>query len=173
MKFSSKAGVMLGAIIGSSSSCGGAFVVTPSTRRVSSRISDWQAPSNVGSAMIGSNPASTPLFESSQDNNHEQDPDRPKNDNTPVVPTLPLSYLAGAVVFVMFWPTLAIIRVYFGGSGSPLAGFDLDMFIALKGILDTSPNDGIMDTAIYGDTIMELPPLSPAEQLVGAIFGPP
>jgi hypothetical protein len=172
MKFSFKAGMILGAIVGPSLSCASAYVVTQSTRLISSRISDWQASSDFGSLMTRSNPSIMTLFEGSEDNK-EQDPDRQKMDIT-AAPALPLSYLAGAVVFVMFWPILAVMRVYFGGSGSPLAGFDLDMFMALKGILDTGPND-IMDTAtaMYGDTIMELPPLSPAEQLVGAIFGPP
>ena len=42
---------------------------------------------------------------------------------------------------------------------------DVDMFMALKGILDAPTSDNI--------EIMELPPLSPAERLVDAIFGPP
>ena len=66
-----------------------------------------------------------------------------------------------AVAFVAFWPLLALLRV-----NGPTAGFDIDMFMALKGILDTSPDMGL-------DEIYELPTLSPAEQLVGAIFGPP
>jgi hypothetical protein len=66
-----------------------------------------------------------------------------------------------AVAFVAFWPLLALLRV-----NGPTAGFDIDMFMALKGILDTSPDMGV-------DEIYELPALSPAEQLVGAIFGPP
>ena len=78
--------------------------------------------------------------------------------------SIPLSGLALAVAFVMFWPLLALLRVNVGG---PTGGFDIDMFMALKGILDVQG----ADTA--DETILELPPLSPAEQLVDAIFGPP
>jgi hypothetical protein len=66
-----------------------------------------------------------------------------------------------AVAFVAFWPLLALLRV-----NGPTTGFDIDMFMSLKGILDTSPDMG-------ANEIYELPPLSPAEQLVGAFFGPP
>jgi hypothetical protein len=76
--------------------------------------------------------------------------------STPVV-------LLATILFVAFWPLLALLR----STTSPIDGFDIDMFMALKGIIDTSP---MGDT---DPTIMELPSLSPAEQLVGAIFGPP
>jgi hypothetical protein len=46
------------------------------------------------------------------------------------------------------------------------------MFMALKGMLDSSSNGGSMMADDY-ETIVQLPSLSPAEQLVGAIFGPP
>lgn len=66
------------------------------------------------------------------------------------------------LAFVLFWPLLAFFR----GNNHY---FDVDMFLALKGILENNnPSD-------YSDSerILELPPLSPAEHLVGAIFGPP
>jgi len=84
--------------------------------------------------------------------------------------------LLATVAFVSFWPLLALLRATITTSPSDLIdGFDIDMFMALKGILDDSnsnmsTNTNSIDTAT---TIMELPPLSPAEQLVGAIFGPP
>jgi hypothetical protein len=67
-----------------------------------------------------------------------------------------------AVAFVAFWPLLALLRV-----NGPTAGFDIDIFMALKGILDTS------SSGMGAEEIYELPPLSPAEQLVGSFFGPP
>ena len=79
-----------------------------------------------------------------------------QNFSTPTV-------LLAAVFFVAFWPLLALLR----STTSPIDGFDIDMFMALKGIIDTTPMDG------SDPTIVELPSLSPAEQLVGAIFGPP
>jgi hypothetical protein len=63
------------------------------------------------------------------------------------------------------WPLLALFR----DTNDPTSGFDIDMFMALKGILDSGNDTGMM----VGDNILELPRLSPAEQLVGAIFGPP
>ncbi len=68
------------------------------------------------------------------------------------------------VLFVSFWPLLALLR----STASPIDGFDIDMFMALKGIMDPTPMDNMDPTSI-----VELPSLSPAEQLVGAIFGPP
>ena len=81
-------------------------------------------------------------------------------------PPQTLSIQAGifaTLLFVAFWPLLALLR----STTSPIDGFDVDMFMALKGIMDTAP---LTDT---DSTIVELPSLSPAEQLVGAIFGPP
>ena len=82
--------------------------------------------------------------------------------------------IIATILFTSFWPLLAILR----STSNPIDGFDIDMFIALKGILDnTTPNGGVsalgLDSDYYNPVIMELPPLSPAEQLVGAIFGPP
>lgn len=78
---------------------------------------------------------------------------------TPSFPILPAA--VATLALVLFWPLLAFFRS---------AVFDVDMFMALKGILDERP-------AGYdygGDSnIVELPPLSPAERLVDAIFGPP
>ena len=82
------------------------------------------------------------------------------------MPPQSLSIQAGVfatLLFVAFWPLLALLR----STTSPVDGFDVDMFMALKGIMDTTP---LTDT---DSTIVELPSLSPAEQLVGAIFGPP
>ncbi len=74
----------------------------------------------------------------------------------------PFSFSLAALAtlaFVLFWPLLAFLRS---------SSFDVDMFMALKGILQ---DPGVLPK----DTpeVLELPPLSPAEQLVGAIFRPP
>ena len=86
----------------------------------------------------------------------------------------PLPFLVPAILVtsvLALWPLLALLR----DTNSPTDGFDVDMFMALKGMLGSGGND--MTTAVtddyYGDTIIELPTLSPAEQMVGAIFGPP
>ena len=89
-------------------------------------------------------------------------------DDIPPPPSIPLSYLAISVVFVMFWPLLALLRAENYYYGNPLAGFDVDMYMALKGILDSNNSMDMMDQS----TIMELPPLSIGERLVDAIFGP-
>lgn len=79
------------------------------------------------------------------------------------------------IIFVSFWPLLAVLRTITSNS-NPIDGFDIDMFIALKGIMDNTTPDsiagGLNAAADYNPVIIELPPLSPAEQLVGAFFGP-
>lgn len=91
-----------------------------------------------------------------QEKSNSPSPTPPQSLSTPAV-------LFAALLFVSFWPLLALLRT----TSNPIDGFDIDMFMALKGIIDTSP---MGDT---DPTIMELPSLSPAEQLVGSIFGPP
>ena len=71
-----------------------------------------------------------------------------------------------AVLILSLWPLIALFR----DTGNPTSGFDIDMFMALKGILDSNTDSVMMTDA---PEIIELPALSPAEQLVGAIFGPP
>jgi hypothetical protein len=90
-------------------------------------------------------------FDVTRGNGNTPAPSSPESLSIPVV-------LFATVLFVSFWPLLALLR----STTSPIDGFDIDTFMALKGIMaDTDP------------TIVELPSLSPAEQLVGAIFGPP
>lgn len=73
-----------------------------------------------------------------------------------------------AVLLLSLWPLIALFR----DTSNPTAGFDVDMFMAIKGILESNNSSDSMDLMMR-DGIVELPPLSPAEQLVGAIFGPP
>jgi hypothetical protein len=75
----------------------------------------------------------------------------------------PFSFLPAAIAtiaFVLFWPLLALLR-------TSHASFDVDMFLALKGIL----KDPVVLQS--NDEILELQLLSPAERLVDAFFGPP
>lgn len=51
---------------------------------------------------------------------------------------------------------------------NPTVGFDLDFYMALDGVIGAQPPD-----SMTSDMIVGLPALSPAEQLVGALFGPP
>lgn len=61
---------------------------------------------------------------------------------------------------------------------NPMTSFDIDFYMALDGTLNNSNamNTGVMDTSGGGaqlESITGLPPLSPAEKIVGAFFGPP
>lgn len=47
---------------------------------------------------------------------------------------------------------------------NPSSGIDVDFYMALDDILNKNNND---------QSILALPPLSPAEKIVGALFGPP
>ena len=78
--------------------------------------------------------------------------------------SLPAELVGWTIMFVAFWPLLAILRATMD---SQMISFDIDQYMALTGMLGT-PSDGMRI-----DEIVELPPLSPAEQLLGALFGPP
>ncbi|KAG7349440.1 hypothetical protein IV203_012037 [Nitzschia inconspicua] len=82
-------------------------------------------------------------------------PPVPSSNLTPSFPFLTAAM--ATMVFVLFWPLLAFVQNSY---------FDVDMFMSLKGILDDTSMD-------ENSIIVELPPLSPAERLVDAIFGPP
>lgn len=66
--------------------------------------------------------------------------------------------------FVSFWPLLAAVQVYLRTHE-----FDVDTYLTVKGLLDTAAP---LDNGSDATTIMELPPLSPAERLVDSLFGP-
>ncbi|KAL3940530.1 MAG: hypothetical protein SGBAC_004958 [Bacillariaceae sp.] len=84
-----------------------------------------------------------------------------------------LATALGISVLLAAWPLLTFLR----GVNSPTDGFDVDMFMTLKGMLDTTngttDNSMSMLTDENYQSIVNLPALSPAEQLVGAVFGPP
>lgn len=109
----------------------------------------------------------TRLF-SRKGNGDDDDNDSSSNvDNSNAFPFL--AVVLPLVGLVTLWPLLALFR----DTNDPTSGFDIDMFMALKGILGSNEDDLGMGRMGNVDTIMELPSLSPAEQLVGAIFGPP
>jgi hypothetical protein len=72
--------------------------------------------------------------------------------------------VAGFVAFTAFWPFLAWVRYE-----NPISYFDIDTYLALKGVMADDPGMMTKDAT----EILELPGLSPAEQLVAAFFGPP
>lgn len=75
-----------------------------------------------------------------------------------------VAYLA----FISFWPLLAAVQVYLRTHE-----FDIDTYLTVKGLLDTAAPPTFDDGSSSSDTtIMELPPLSPAERLVDSLFGP-
>lgn len=87
-----------------------------------------------------------------------------------------LASALGISILLSTWPLLTFLR----DVNSPTDGFDVDMFMALKGMLDNSSvgsDSSNSDMSMLTDenyrSIVELPALSPAEQLVGAVFGPP
>lgn len=113
-------------------------------------------------------PTATTLFSNlDEETNVSQEdklPTRKDRDEIPPLPMLDASVLIPYVLFLAFWPALALLRVQLD-TGMPLVDyFDIDKFMALQGMMQETMDE---------DTIMELPALSPAEQMVGAIFGPP
>lgn len=118
-----------------------------------------------GRIMISNSSVRDTRILSRKDEDYDPSSDDGEDDSFPLmVVALPLVALAA------LWPLLAIFR----DANDPTSGFDIDMFMALKGILDSGNGNDAGGMMVLGDdSIIELPPLSPAEQLVGAIFGPP
>jgi hypothetical protein len=118
------------------------------------------------SEVIGGAPRATNSALLQSRNEHHDD--RNNNNNTDKsVENDELPFLNVAIPLVSIlalWPLLALFR----DTNDPTFGFDIDMFMALKGILD-EPNQ----SNLLPEDFVELPPLSPAERLVDAIFGPP
>mmetsp|Transcript_2948 Transcript_2948/g.3379 ORF Transcript_2948/g.3379 Transcript_2948/m.3379 type:complete len:227 (-) Transcript_2948:337-1017(-) len=119
--------------------------------------------------------------DNNNNNNNENQRIKTKKDDDLMTSTSSLStgtVVISTIMFVSFWPLLALLRTS-SWNNNPIDGFDIDMFIALKGIMDNTTPDssmaigvGLDAAADYNPVIMELPSLSPAEQLVGAFFGP-
>ena len=67
---------------------------------------------------------------------------------------------------------LLALGVLYTKMTNPVTDFDIDFYMAVDGVRDLNVNaNGGMD-ALDADTIVGLPQLSPAEKLVGALFGP-
>jgi len=64
---------------------------------------------------------------------------------------------------------LLIIGVIYTKMTNPIVDFDVDFYMALDGVRGNYSSGG---DALDSDTIVGLPKYSPAEQLVGALFGP-
>ena len=80
-----------------------------------------------------------------------------------------LASALGISVLLSVWPLLTFLR----DVNHPTDGFDVDMFMTLKGMFDGNGNaDMSMLTNDNYQSIVQLPALSPAERLVGAFFGP-
>jgi len=87
--------------------------------------------------------------------------------------------VVGYIVFISFWPFLAWIQLYLRTHE-----FDIDTYLTVKGMLDTAADNSMMNESSSSSSsssnditipqsILELPPLSPAERLVDSLFGPP
>ena len=99
------------------------------------------------------------------DDEKEDDVVIPNNQDSPEeIPTFgpplprPALVALAYVSFISFWPLLAYIERNFQ--------WDVNTFMTLNDLMDTANPERV-------DTILELPKLSPAEQLVDALFGPP
>ena len=104
-----------------------------------------------------------PPTEEEEDENSTRISPTTLDDEIPPLPTLDASVLIPYFLFLSFWPALAFLRLQLDSLPMPLLDyFDVDKFMALQEMMQDEPQD-----------IIELPALSPAEQMVGAIFGPP
>ncbi|KAI2513318.1 hypothetical protein MHU86_1089 [Fragilaria crotonensis] len=90
----------------------------------------------------------------------------PAEINTDRLPSVPV--LLGVVAFTAFWPLLAFLRFE-----NPVGYFDIDTFLALQGILGINDAGTMMQDPATVTEVIELPGMSPAEQVVAAFFGPP
>ena len=71
--------------------------------------------------------------------------------------------------------TLGVATLY-SLSTNPLVDFDVDLYLSINRALNSGSiigGEGAADGMLGGGEIVELPALSPAEQIVGAFFGPP
>lgn len=135
--------------------CRGFVVETGAT--CTCRSSSLVAANNKPSAPSFLTPSSRTRLGLAENNDNNDGDDSPPE----TVPDgLPLNAVGYALAFVAFWPLLALVRIW---SQDHL---DIDSYMALKGMMETSDVPSM-------EEIRELPPLSPAEQMVGALFGPP
>ena len=67
---------------------------------------------------------------------------------------------------------LLALGVLYTKMTNPMTDFDIDFYMAIDGVRDLNANANGGIDALDADTIVGLPQLSPAEKLVGALFGP-
>ena len=101
------------------------------------------------------------LFSEPRDDENDLKPQNPKP-NDGVDPIIILPYITLACIAAL------IAGVFYAKANNPNTYFDIDFYMALDGVIGNTAA-----TADSPESIVGLPPLSPAEQLVGALFGPP
>ena len=85
---------------------------------------------------------------------------------------------AGLLVALSVVATTLGVAALYSLSTNPLVDFDVDLYLSINRALNASGggmgSGGVGDGIVgAGGEIVELPALSPAEQIVGAFFGPP
>ena len=106
------------------------------------------------------------------DNNDEQDPDNNSSSEDMLFGE------AGLLVALSVVATTLGVATLYSLSTNPLVDFDVDTYLSINRALSLGSSidgGGVSSdgTMIGGGEIVELPALSPAEQIVGAFFGPP
>merc|ERR1711862_614521 len=92
---------------------------------------------------------------------------KPRNNKILIDPITILPTITIACIFSL------ITGVLYMKANNPNTYFDIDFYMALDGVIGNNAATELDPSSMPESTIIELPPLSPAEQLVGAIFGPP
>ena len=84
---------------------------------------------------------------------------------------------AGLLVALSVVATTLGVATLYSLSTNPFVDFDVDLYLSINRALNlgssTIGGGGVADDVMGGGEIVELPALSPAEQIVGAFFGPP
>ena len=86
---------------------------------------------------------------------------------------------AGLLVALSVVATTLGVATLYSLSTNPSVDFDVDLYLSINRALNSGGgmmgSGGVGDDGIVGagGEIVELPALSPAEQIVGAFFGPP
>ena len=86
---------------------------------------------------------------------------------------------AALLVALSVVTTTLVVATLYSLSTNPFVDFDVDLFISINRALNSGSSvtsiggGGVADGVMGGGEIVELPALSPAEQIVGAFFGPP
>ena len=84
---------------------------------------------------------------------------------------------AALLVALSVVTTTLVVATLYSLSTNPFVDFDVDLFLSINRALSSGSSTigggGVADGVMGGGEIVELPALSPAEQIVGAFFGPP